>query len=73
MGGVGDGFAGDPVAGRHDGVSRENVNRALAVLTAGGAIRREGNRYVLVDEARLRREVAGDWPVLARRDRRRGT
>ena len=50
-------------------MSRENVNRALAVLTAGGAIRREGNRYVLVDEARLRREVAGDWPVLARRDR----
>ncbi len=52
------------------GVSREHVNRALAILTAEGAIRRDGARYVLVDEARLRREVARDWPVLARRDRR---
>jgi CRP/FNR family cyclic AMP-dependent transcriptional regulator len=52
------------------GVSRENVNRALAVLMAGGAIRQENGRYVLVDEARLRREVSRDWPLAARRDRR---
>jgi len=52
------------------GVSRENVNRALAALTAQGLVRRDGNRYVLLDDARLRREVARDWPVLGRRDRR---
>lgn len=52
------------------GVSRENVNRSLAALTAQGLIRRDGNRYVLLDDARMRREVARDWPVLARRDRR---
>jgi CRP-like cAMP-binding protein len=52
------------------GVSRENVNRALAVLAVDGAIRQEGGRYVLVDEDRLRREVARDWPLAARRDRR---
>jgi CRP-like cAMP-binding protein len=55
------------------GVSRENVNRALAMLTAEGAIRRDGSRYVLIDEARLRREVSRDWPVLTPRDRRSGT
>jgi CRP/FNR family transcriptional regulator, cyclic AMP receptor protein len=52
------------------GVSRENVNRALATLMTDGVIRQEGGRYVLVDEARLRRRVARDWPVAARRDRR---
>lgn len=52
------------------GVSRENVNRALAVLTADGDIRQEGGRYVLVDEQRLRRRVASEWPLVARRDRR---
>jgi len=52
------------------GVSRENVNRALAVLMSDGAIRQEDGRYVLVDEARLRRRVASDWPLAARRDRR---
>ena len=52
------------------GVSRENVNRALAVLMSDGAIRQEDGRYVLVDEARLRRRVAIDWPLAARRDRR---
>jgi DNA-binding GntR family transcriptional regulator len=51
------------------GVSRENVNRALAVLVRDGVIRREGSRYVLVDEQRLRRQVSRDWPVLPRRDR----
>jgi CRP-like cAMP-binding protein len=52
------------------GVSRENVNRALSALTAGGSIRLERGRYVLVDEERLRRELARDWPLVGRRDRR---
>lgn len=52
------------------GVSRENVNRALSALVSDGAIRQEDGRYVLVDEERLRRVVAGDWPRAARRDRR---
>jgi CRP/FNR family cyclic AMP-dependent transcriptional regulator len=52
------------------GVSRENVNRALSALTNDGSIRQEGGRYILVDEARLRREVARDWPLAGRRDRR---
>ena len=52
------------------GVSRENVNRALAALMAEGTIRREGSRYVLLDEVRLRAEVARDWPVLRTIDRR---
>ncbi len=52
------------------GVSRENVNRALSVLSIDGAIRQEDGRYVLVDEDRLRREVSRDWPLPSRRDRR---
>ena len=52
------------------GVSRENVNRALAALALEGSIRLEDGRYVLVDEERLRREVAQGWPLAARRDRR---
>jgi CRP/FNR family transcriptional regulator, cyclic AMP receptor protein len=52
------------------GVSRENVNRALAALAVDGSIRREGGRYVLVDADRLRRELARDWPLAGRRDRR---
>jgi CRP/FNR family transcriptional regulator, cyclic AMP receptor protein len=52
------------------GVSRENVNRALAALATDGAIRQEGGRYVLIDEDRLRREIARDWPLAGRRDRR---
>ncbi|MDT4981627.1 MAG: family transcriptional regulator, cyclic receptor protein [Pseudonocardiales bacterium] len=53
------------------GVSREHVNRALAALTASGAVRQEGGRYVLVDEERLRREVTrGVGPMVHRRDRR---
>jgi CRP/FNR family transcriptional regulator, cyclic AMP receptor protein len=51
-------------------VTRENVNRALASLAAAGSIRREGGRYVLLDEARLRRELARDWPLAWRRDQR---
>jgi CRP-like cAMP-binding protein len=52
------------------GVSRENVNRALSALSAQGLIRHEQGRYVLLDEARLRRELARDWPLAARRDQR---
>jgi hypothetical protein len=53
------------------GVSRENVNRALAVI-ATGAIRREAGRYLLVDEDQLRqRVVEGVGPMAERRDRRR--
>ena len=39
-------------------------------LAAEGSIRQENGRYVLVDEERLRRELARDWPLAARRDRR---
>ena len=52
------------------GVSRENVNRALAALAQDGAIRQEDGRYVLVAEDRLRREISRDWPLAGRRDRR---
>jgi CRP/FNR family transcriptional regulator, cyclic AMP receptor protein len=52
------------------GVSRENVNRALAALALDGSVRMEGGRYVLVDAERLRREAAQGWPVGLRRDRR---
>jgi DNA-binding GntR family transcriptional regulator len=52
------------------GVSRENVNRALAALTAAGSIRREDGRYILIDEPALRREAARDWLVAKRRDKR---
>jgi CRP-like cAMP-binding protein len=56
------------------GVSRENVNRALATLMSSGAIRQHKGRYVLVDEERLRREVVrGVGPVAQRRDRRLGS
>jgi CRP-like cAMP-binding protein len=53
------------------GVSRENVNRALAVLSSSGDVRYEGGRYVLPDPERLRSEVAQGWPLLERRNRRR--
>ena len=52
------------------GVSREDVNRALAALVSGGAIRREGGRYILIDETALREQVTRDWPMSNRRDRR---
>ena len=51
------------------GVSRENVNRALAALAIDGAIRQEDGRYVLIDEDRLRNEMSRDWPLPTRRDR----
>lgn len=52
------------------GVSRENVNRALATLVSRGAIRREEGRYVLMNEPGLRLEATKDWPISSRRDRR---
>jgi CRP-like cAMP-binding protein len=52
------------------GVSRERVNRALAALAAQGCIRIERGRYVLCEPERLRQEVAGGWPLLARLNRR---
>lgn len=52
------------------GVSRDNVNRALAALALDGSIRQEDGRYVMIDEQRLRREVTQGWPLAARRDRR---
>jgi CRP/FNR family transcriptional regulator, cyclic AMP receptor protein len=52
------------------GVSRENVNRALATLAADGAIRIQDGRYVLPEPERLRREIAAGWPLLERRNRR---
>jgi CRP-like cAMP-binding protein len=54
------------------GVTRENVNRALASLVSGGWIERIGGRYVFLDEARARQAVARDLPITARPDRRRG-
>lgn len=53
------------------GVSRENVNRALASLMAEGFVQRDEGRYVIADEAGLRARIARDWPIAARRDRRR--
>ena len=53
------------------GVSRENLNRAMATLVAGGLIRQEKGRYVLLDETRLRRQVVGGvGPMGQRRDHR---
>src|SRR4051794_40356613 len=51
------------------GVSRENLNRAMSTLVAGGLIRQEKGRYVLLDETRLRRQVVqGGGPMAPRRD-----
>jgi len=52
------------------GVSRENVNRALAALAADGIVRNESVRYVLSDPDALRRKVSDGWPLLVRRNRR---
>ena len=52
------------------GVTRENVNRALAALAASGAIRIESGSYVLPGLDRLRTEISNGQPVLERRNRR---
>jgi CRP-like cAMP-binding protein len=54
------------------GVSRENVNRALAALALDGVVRQEDGRYVLIDETRLRREMGQTMPIVSPRDRRSG-
>ena len=45
------------------GSSREHVNRGLAKLAADGLLRIEGNRYVITDPDRLRREMFPGWPL----------
>jgi DNA-binding GntR family transcriptional regulator len=52
------------------GVTRENVNRALASLAASGSIRIESGSYVLPALDRLRTEISNGQPVLERRNRR---
>lgn len=52
------------------GVSRENVNRGIALLVGDGFVRQEKGRYVIADEAGLRRRIGRDWPLAERRDRR---
>lgn len=52
------------------GVSRENVNRALATLAADGLVHHDNGRYVIDDEPTLRARIARDWPLAQRRDRR---
>jgi CRP-like cAMP-binding protein len=49
------------------GVSRENVNRALAVLAIDGLVRQEDSRYVLLDEEALRESLSQDTPLPPRR------
>lgn len=54
------------------GVSRENVNRALASLVAAGVVRFEGGQYVVVDRARAWREITSGSPEVGRPNRRTG-
>lgn len=54
------------------GVSRENVNRALAALAADGYVQLVDGRYLIENEERLRERIARDWPIAGRRDRRSG-
>ncbi len=43
------------------GASRENVNRALAALTAAGTVRVDDGRYVIPEPAGARRDVVAGW------------
>jgi CRP/FNR family transcriptional regulator, cyclic AMP receptor protein len=52
------------------GASRENVNRALAALTASGTVRSEGGRYVVADPDGVRRAIIAGWPLLPAPDGR---
>lgn len=54
------------------GVSRENVNRALASLVAAGVVRSAGGQYVVVDRARAWREITSGSPEVGRPNRRTG-
>jgi CRP/FNR family cyclic AMP-dependent transcriptional regulator len=46
------------------GVSRENVNRALATLVSSGFVRHDNGRYVIEDEDGLRQRLSRDWPIV---------
>jgi len=50
------------------GASRENVNRALAGLTAAGTVRADGGRYTIPDPDEVRRSIIDGWPLLPRPD-----
>ena len=50
------------------GASRENVNRALAALTAAGTLRIVGGRYAVVDPDGVRRAIIDGWPLPPRPD-----
>ncbi|MGZ4154262.1 MAG: Crp/Fnr family transcriptional regulator [Actinomycetota bacterium] len=52
------------------GVSRENVNRALAALAAEGAVQIEAGRYVIGDPEEARRRAAPGWPLVTKPNRR---
>jgi CRP-like cAMP-binding protein len=52
------------------GVSRENVNRALAALAAEGEIRIDNGCYELIDPERTRERVSSGWPIVTRPNRR---
>lgn len=45
------------------GASRENVNRALAALTADGTVRIEAGRFVIVEPDRVRLRIVADEPA----------
>jgi CRP/FNR family transcriptional regulator len=45
------------------GASRENVNRAVAVLAADGTLRVDRGRYVIADPDRVRRRVIAGAPT----------
>jgi len=46
------------------GVSRENVNRAVAMLVSSGFVRQDKGRYVIEDEDGLRDWLSRDWPMV---------
>jgi CRP/FNR family cyclic AMP-dependent transcriptional regulator len=52
------------------GASRENVNRALARLSADGLVALAEGSVILTDPEGLRRRL-GDWPSSSKRNRRR--
>ena len=52
------------------GASRTNVNRAIAELTAEGAVRNLGRRLIVTDPAALRASVTASERLLHRRNRR---
>ena len=47
------------------GASRENVNRAVAALTADGVLRTDRGRYLIGEPEQVRRRIVADWPDLS--------